>query len=96
MSATRVTETATTIGRTLTESDVTKTFVVDTNKVVVLPSYIGGECSQYSMSFTTDPEVVSTPVETVLPTGITSVPVQRVLEAGSPTLNERTVSTVSE
>ena len=38
----------------------------------------------------------STPVETALPTGTTSVPAKRVLEAGSPTLKERTASAVSE
>ncbi len=38
----------------------------------------------------------STPVETALPTGTTTVPAQRVVEAGSPTLTERTASAVSE
>jgi putative transposase len=38
----------------------------------------------------------STPVETALPTRTTTVPAKRVLEAGSPTLKERTASAVSE
>ncbi|THE66490.1 transposase [Salinadaptatus halalkaliphilus] len=38
----------------------------------------------------------STPVETTLPTGTTSVPAKRVLEAGSPSLKERTALAVSE
>ncbi|AGB38581.1 RNA-guided endonuclease InsQ/TnpB family protein [Natronococcus occultus] len=38
----------------------------------------------------------STPVETALPRGTHSVPAKRVIEAGSPTLKERTASAVSE
>jgi putative transposase len=38
----------------------------------------------------------STPVKTALPTDINSVSAKRVVEAGSPTLNERTASAVSE
>ncbi|ELY68317.1 RNA-guided endonuclease InsQ/TnpB family protein [Natrinema versiforme] len=38
----------------------------------------------------------STPVETALPTGTHSVPAKRVIEAGSPTLKERTALAVSE
>ena len=38
----------------------------------------------------------STPVETALPTDTDSVSAKRVVEAGSPTLNERTASAVSE
>jgi len=38
----------------------------------------------------------STPVETALPTGTTTVPAKRVLETGSPTLKERTASAVSK
>ena len=38
----------------------------------------------------------STPVETAFPTGTTTVPAKRVLEAGSPTLKEPTASAVSE
>jgi len=38
----------------------------------------------------------STPVETALPTGTSSVPAKRVVETGSPTLKERTASAVSE
>jgi putative transposase len=37
-----------------------------------------------------------TPVETALPTGTNTVPAKRVVEAGSPTLKERTASAVSE
>ena len=37
-----------------------------------------------------------TPVETALPAGTTPVPAKRVVEAGSPTLKERTANTVSE
>ncbi|MFU8870085.1 zinc ribbon domain-containing protein, partial [Natronococcus sp.] len=40
-------------------------------------------------------ELSSTPVETALPVD-TSVSAKRVVEAGSPTLKERTASTVSE
>jgi putative transposase len=36
------------------------------------------------------------PVETALPTGTTTVPAKRVVEAGSPTLKKRTASAVSE
>jgi len=35
-------------------------------------------------------------VETALPTGTTTVPAKRVVEAGSPTIKERTVSAVTE
>jgi len=38
----------------------------------------------------------STPVETALPTGTTTVPAKRVVEAGSPTLKERAASAPSE
>ncbi|WP_129116322.1 RNA-guided endonuclease InsQ/TnpB family protein [Halegenticoccus tardaugens] len=38
----------------------------------------------------------STPVKTALPTGTHSVPAQRVVEAGSPALTERTAQAVSE
>jgi hypothetical protein len=38
----------------------------------------------------------STPVETALPTGTTTVPAKRVVEAGSPTLKERAASAASE
>jgi len=38
----------------------------------------------------------STSVETAFPTGTTTVPAKRVLEAGSPTLKEPTVSAVGE
>ncbi len=38
----------------------------------------------------------STPVETALPTGTTTVPAKRVVEAGRPTLKERAVSPASE
>ena len=38
----------------------------------------------------------STPVETALPTDTDSVSAKRVVEAGSPTLKERTASAVSE
>ncbi|AGB33718.1 IS200/IS605 family element transposase accessory protein TnpB (plasmid) [Halolamina sp. CBA1230] len=38
----------------------------------------------------------STPVETALPTGTTSVPAKRVVEAGSPTLKNRAASAASE
>jgi putative transposase len=40
------------------------------------------------------PEV--TPAETALPVGTTSVPAQRVVETGSPTLKERAASAASE
>ena len=38
----------------------------------------------------------STPAETVLPTGTTTVPTKRVIETGSPVLKERTAQAVSE
>ncbi|MFW5956510.1 MAG: RNA-guided endonuclease InsQ/TnpB family protein, partial [Halorhabdus sp.] len=38
----------------------------------------------------------STPVETALPTGTTTVPAKRVIEARIPALKERTASAVSE